>query len=735
PDIDLDIEHDRREEVIQHVYAKYGRTHAAMVANVISYRGRSAVRDVGKALGLPLTTVDRIAKLIGHWGTLSEETLREAGCDPAGRTERMLMVLQAQILRFPRHLSIHPGGFLLGHAPVHDLVPIENGAMADRTVIQWDKDDIEALGLFKVDLLGLGALNQLHRAFDLLAHHRGERWSMATIPANDPPTYAMICRADTLGTFQIESRAQMSMLPRLQPRYFYDLVIQVSIVRPGPIAGGMVHPFLRRRRGQEPVTYPHPALEPVLSKTLGIPLFQEQVMKLAMVAADYTPGEADQLRRDMAAWKKHGNLERHRDKLITRMIAKGIKPEFAERVFEQIKGFGDYGFPEAHGASFALIAYATAWLRCHYPAEFLCSLLNAQPMGFYSAATLIHDAKRRGVEIRPVDVTISDWDCTLEPLGDSPLDGFALRIGLRYVRSLRSDEGERIMEVRARRPFNSIEDFADRTHLAQDSCQTLAEAGAFDAIGPTRRKALWSARGVARTEKPELELQDAESPPEFAELGEHGELAWDYDTQRLSIRGHQLTPLRAALTALGLPTAEQVEALRDGARVRYAGMVLNRQRPHTASGVMFVTLEDETGWVNLVIWPKVYEQHALVARTAKLMGVTGPRAASRGIFARDLVPLFDAVVAGHHRVGDLVHTTNGAGVGRGAHGQSVRAPNHPNTGRLQLGPARLALLAYKVRPPARHRRLKRRAGAERSGYGPVSAIPSDRAVGRDTQRP
>ncbi|MFP4192997.1 MAG: error-prone DNA polymerase, partial [Candidatus Hydrogenedentota bacterium] len=400
PDIDLDIEHNRREEAIQHMYAKYGRSHAAMVANVIRYRPRSAVRDVGKALGMPETAVERVARLLSHYEAPSVETFREAGLEGESPLMANLARLTHEIEDFPRHLSIHPGGFLLGHEPVDTLVPIENAAMEGRTVIQWDKEDLEDLGLFKVDLLGLGALNVVHRSLDLIEAHHGVTHTLASIPARDEPTFEMIRQGDTVGVFQIESRAQMAMLPRLKPRNYYDLVIEVSLVRPGPITGGMVHPYLRRRNGEEAVTYPHPSLEPILKKTLGIPLFQEQVMQLAMAAADYTPGEADQLRRDMAAWRKAGRIERHRERLISRMAKKGIPEEFGEQVFEQIRGFGDYGFPESHAASFALIAYATAWLKRHYPEAYLCAMLNAQPMGFYSPATLVEDGKRHGVEVR-----------------------------------------------------------------------------------------------------------------------------------------------------------------------------------------------------------------------------------------------------------------------------------------------------------------------------------------------
>ncbi|HEY3168574.1 MAG TPA: DNA polymerase III subunit alpha, partial [Candidatus Binatia bacterium] len=392
PDIDLDIEHVRREEVIQHVYQKYGRDRAAMVANVVRYRSRSALRDVGKVLGLSETALDRVAKFVSSYEHVRPEALEQMGLDTSGGLHEHLLQLSNEILDFPRHLSIHPGGFLLGHEPIPDMVPIENATMPERTVIQWDKVDVEDLGLFKVDLLGLGGLTQLDLCFRLLRENRGVELSMATIPPKDEATFDMICKSDTVGVFQIESRAQMAMLPRLRPRNFYDLVIEISIVRPGPITGGMVHPYLRRRQGKEKVEFPHPSLESVLEKTLGVPLFQEQVMRLAMVAADYSPGEADQLRRDMAAWHRTGRMERHRERLITRMQAKGIAVEFAERVFEQIRGFGEYGFPESHAASFALIAYATAWLKCHYPAEFACSLLNAQPMGFYMPATIVEDA-------------------------------------------------------------------------------------------------------------------------------------------------------------------------------------------------------------------------------------------------------------------------------------------------------------------------------------------------------
>ena len=673
PDIDLDIMHERREEVIQFVYEKYGRDRAAMVANVVRYRARSAVREVGKALGLPETAVDRLAKRLSHYDAVDGDTVRQV-IDGEGPAAAHLVRLAGEIRDFPRHLSIHPGGFLLGHEPVHDLVPIENAAMPGRTVIQWDKDDLEDLGLFKVDLLGLGALTQLDLSFGLLARHYGRTLSMAAIPEGDEATYDMICRGDTVGVFQIESRAQMAMLPRLRPRSYYDLVIEVSIVRPGPITGGMVHPYLRRRNGEEAVAYPHPCLEPVLAKTLGVPLFQEQVMKLAMVAADYTPGEADQLRRDMAAWRRSGRIERHRDRLVGRMTAKGIAPEFAERVFDQIRGFGDYGFPESHAASFALIAYATSWLRCHYPDVFTCALLNAQPMGFYAPATIVDDARRHGVDVRPVDIARSDWHCTLEPAeastspvpgtvgaggpgpGQSSLTvaalprrsssdrpsgslrpsrkrrrstaqtpGFAVRMGLRYVKGLsESRDWPRIEAARGRARFDSVADFVARTGLDERMAGRLAEAGALAGLEQRRRDALWQVRGLVRARAPVLPPGAArDETPGFDDLAPGETIAWDYRTSAHSPRGHPLAALRAQLGARGLPDARTVSAMRDGRKARYAGLVICRQRPGTAGGVVFMTLEDETGFVNLVIWDRVFEEHALIARTASFLGATG----------------------------------------------------------------------------------------------------------------
>ncbi|HEY7319977.1 MAG TPA: error-prone DNA polymerase [Candidatus Binatia bacterium] len=622
PDIDLDIEHDRREEVIQHVYKKYGRDRAAMVANVVRYRSRSALRDVGKALGFSETALDRVAKFLSSYEAVEPRMFQQMGLDPSVERHNQLLGLTNEILDFPRHLSIHPGGFLLGHEPVHDIVPIENATMPERTVIQWDKNDLEDLGLFKVDLLGLGALRQLHLCFDLLRCHRSLEYSMATIPAEDPQVFDMMRKSDTVGVFQIESRAQMAMLPRLKPKNFYDLAIEISIVRPGPITGGMVHPYLRRRSLKEPVEFPHPSLEPVLKKTLGVPLFQEQVMKLAMIAADYTPGEADQLRRDMAAWHRTGRMERHRERLTSRMREKGIAPEFAERVFEQIKGFGEYGFPESHAASFALIAYATAWLKCYYPAEFACSLLNAQPMGFYMPATIVEDAKRHNLVVAPIDVTVSDWDCTLER-SDQSAGGFAVRMGLRYVKGFREKDWEKIATARRQAPFDTLENFVRRSGLEEGVLSRLSEAGAFDGLGVDRRRALWNIRRFSRTRYEPLSLKDREPPPHFDALTDFEEVKWDYRTTSHSPRRHPLEPMRASLAAQGLPDARTVSSMKNGVKIRYAGLVICRQRPGTAGGVVFMTLEDETGFVNIVVWENVFQRYSILAKTVNFLGITG----------------------------------------------------------------------------------------------------------------
>ncbi|HUI68961.1 MAG TPA: error-prone DNA polymerase, partial [Spirochaetia bacterium] len=628
PDIDLDIEHDRREEVIQHMYQKYGRDRAAMVANVVRYRTRSAVRDVGKAFGIPEIALDQCAKLLPHWDGDLPAVFREAGLDlPEGLLGHMIE-LTREIVGFPRHLSIHPGGFLLGSDPVDTIVPIENATMQDRTVIQWDKTDIETMNLFKVDLLGLGALTHLDYAFRLLKSHYDTELSLATIPPDDSPVFDMACRADTVGVFQIESRAQMAMLPRLKPRSYYDLVIEVSLVRPGPITGGMVHPYLRRRAGKEAVTYAHPSLEPVLKKTLGVPLFQEQVMKLAVVAADYTPGEADQLRRDMAAWKQRGRIEQHHDRLVSRMVAKGIEPEFAERVFSQILGFGEYGFPESHSASFALIAYATAYIKHHYPVVFVCALLNAWPFGFYSPATVIDDAKRHGVKFLPIDIIASEWDCTLERRAGDP--GYAVRIGLRYVKGLGEADGERIRLWRTGGGASTLSDFTSLCRLPSDSMERLAEVGAFDCFDEQRRDALWGV--LDQSEKPtSLLVGDFAQTPSFRPLSEAEEINWDYLASDQSPRGHVMEQFRSRLEGQGLPDAAEVSRMEHGRKVSLVGCAICRQMPGTAAGVLFMTLEDETGFTNLVVWEKVFKQYRTVILTTWVLGVTGRLQVAEGV--------------------------------------------------------------------------------------------------------
>ena len=662
PDIDLDIEHRRREEVIQYVYDTYGRERAAMVANFIRYRLRSAVRDVGKVLGLPATTLDRVAKLLPHYGRELRPALEQTGLDLSNPVHRRLAELSEQILDFPRHLSIHPGGFLLGSDPVITFVPVENATMPERTVIQWDKRDVEDMNLFKVDLLGLGALTQLDYCFRLLKEHRGVDLSMAEVPANDPEVFDMIGRADTVGVFQIESRAQMAMLPRLKPRSYYDLVVEISIVRPGPIVGGMVHPYLKRRKGEEPVEYPHPSLIPVLKKTLGVPLFQEQVMRLAMVAADYSPGEADQLRRDMAAWRSSGRIERHREKLIRRMIAKGIAQEFAERVYQQILGFGEYGFPESHAASFALIAYCTAWMKCHYPAEFTCALLNAWPMGFYAPSTIVEDARRRGVEVRPIDVLAGDWQCTLEALeteacgtGPDPTEvpkapaRFAVRMGLRFVKGLGEEDWQRIRDARSRSDGMTVQDFALRTGIGEGALAALSQCGALGALAGNRREALWEVSGAGRWRKggergvppppadrqnqrlSELLLKGGEIMPGFSVLNQLESIGWDYLSTGHSVQGHPLEPFREELIRQGLPDARGLAEKQDGDRVSYAGMVICRQRPMTAGGVVFMTLEDESGFVNLVVWSSIFEKYRKVILSSSVLGVSGSLQSKDGV--------------------------------------------------------------------------------------------------------
>ncbi|MFV7431251.1 MULTISPECIES: error-prone DNA polymerase [Pseudomonas] len=631
PDIDVDFEHDRREEVIQYVFRRYGRHRAALTAVVNTYHAAGAVRDVARVLGLPADQVDALAKCCGRWSDRipDDQRLAEAGFEAGSPSLRRVLVLAGELIGFPRHLSQHPGGFVISQQPLDELVPVENAAMPERTVIQWDKDDLDMVGLLKVDVLALGMLSALRRCFDLLQRHRGRHLTLASIPAEDPATYAMISRAETMGVFQIESRAQMAMLPRLRPEKFYDLVIEVAIVRPGPIQGDMVHPYLRRRLKQEPVTYPSPQLKAVFERTLGVPLFQEQVMELAMVAADYTPGEADQLRRSMAAWKRHGGLEPHRERLVQGMLRNGYDLAFAERIFEQIKGFGSYGFPESHAASFALLCYASSWLKCHEPAIFTCALVNSWPMGFYSPDQLLQEARRQGIEVRPVDVCHSDWDCTLEP---EPGEVLAIRMGLRLVRGLAEADARRLEQARAQRPWRDVEDLCLRAGLDSRARAQLADAGALRALARDRHQARWQVAAV----QPQLPLfADIEALPErTVELPVPSvaeDLMADYQTLGTTLGPHPLTLLRSRLRALGCRSSRELQDVGHGDNIAVAGLVVGRQRPQTASGVTFVTLEDEHGMVNVVVWRDLAERQRRALVGAQLLKVSGRLEQENGV--------------------------------------------------------------------------------------------------------
>ena len=623
PDIDVDFEHERREEVLQYVFRRYGRHRAALTAVVSSYHGAGAVRDVAKALGLPPDQVNALADCCGRWSDEAPplDRLREGGFDPDSPVLRRVLGLTQQLIGFPRHLSQHPGGFVISEQPLDTLVPVENAAMAERTIIQWDKDDLDAVGLLKVDVLALGMLSAIRRCFDLIERYRGQRHTLASLPKDDPATYEMISRADTIGVFQIESRAQMAMLPRLKPRTYYDLVIEVAIVRPGPIQGGMVHPYLKRRNGEEAVTYPSPELETVLGRTLGIPLFQEQVMQIAVVAADYTPGEADQLRRSMAAWKRHGGLEPHRVRLAQGMEKNGYSPEFAAQIFEQIKGFGNYGFPESHAASFALLTYVSSWLKCHEPAAFACALINSWPMGFYSPDQILQDARRHQLQIRPVDVRASDWDCSLEPIeGRQP----ALRMGLRMVKGFREEDARRIEMARRQRAFSDVADLGERAQLDARAQAQLADAGALQGLAGDRHRARWAVAGVQKQLGLFAGLPSQEEPPVALPeptLGEN--LFADYATLGTTLGPHPLALLRPELRARRCRSSRELQAVEHGRNVSVAGLVTGRQRPGTASGVTFVTLEDEFGNLNVVVWRDLAERQRKVLVGSQLLRVDG----------------------------------------------------------------------------------------------------------------
>lgn len=621
PDIDIDFEHDRREEVIQYLYQKYGRDRAALTAAVVSYRPRSAIRDVGKALGFDLATVDAIAKGqkwfdgSGVW----QERFEELGISPDDLAVRQLVTLTQQLIGFPRHLSQHTGGFVLTRDLLCRMVPVENASMPDRTVIEWDKDDLDAAGLLKVDVLALGMLSAIRRALDLIGLRRGCAFSMQDIPAEDSATYDMVCQADTIGVFQIESRAQMGMLPRLRPQCFYDLVIEVAIVRPGPIQGGMVHPYLNRRQGKEPVTYPSEALRSALGRTLGVPVFQEQVMQIAMLAAGFTAGEADGLRRAMAAWKRKGGLEKYYHRLVDGMTSRGYALEFAQAIFEQIQGFSEYGFPESHAASFALLVYASAWIKRHEPAAFLVALLNSQPMGFYTPSQLVQDARRHGVEVRPVDVMHSMAESTLEDLAGTP----AVRLGLHMVHGLRATSAERIVAERAVAPFDSAEELARRARLEQHEMRLLAAAGALATLSGHRRQQVWEA--AALHAPPEL-LQDAPVEEAFLELpaaSEGEEVVWDFASVGLTLRSHPMALLRPRLDRYKLKTSEDLRRVPDGKTVRTAGIVTLRQQPETAKGTVFVSLEDEHGSTQVIVWKHVRQAQRQVLLGSRLLAVQG----------------------------------------------------------------------------------------------------------------
>ena len=624
PDIDVDFEHERREEVLQYVYARYGRHRAGMVNEVVSYRGRSAIRDVGKVFGLSLDQVDRLAKATSSWSLESPEELEvrvsEAGLDIRDARVRQTVQLAAELQGCPRHLSIHVGGFVISETRLDDLVPIEPATMADRTVIQWNKDDVDAVKFVKVDVLALGMLTAIRRAFGFLERHWDRPLDLASVPREDPAVYAMFQQADTVGVFQIESRAQQSMLPRLKPRCFYDLVIEVAIVRPGPIQGGMVHPYLRRRSGEELVSYAHPKLEPILGRTLGVPLFQEQVMAIAVAVGGFTPGEADQLRRAMGAWRKGGRLEEMGDKLISGMVANGIERAYAEAVYQQILGFGEYGFPESHAASFAHLVYISGWLKCHYPAAFCAALINSWPMGFYAPRALIKDAQWHGVEVREVSLVHSDWDCTLEPDGQGEM---ALRLGLRLVQGLGQEHAGAITRAREERAFRDVVDVARRTGLDRGRLTALADAGAFSDLGVDRRQAVWQLQGLWTDLPLFAGMARREPTPELPTMSPVDTLLADYRTTGLSVHLHPIELVREALDAAGVVPLCRLPTLRPGSLVKIAGLVQSRQRPGTASGVVFMTLEDETAMANLVIWPKTFEQYRLIARNERLIVVRG----------------------------------------------------------------------------------------------------------------
>jgi error-prone DNA polymerase len=670
PDIDVDFEHERREEVMQYIYTRYGRARAGLTASVITYRSRSAIRDVGKAFGLSEDVVAALSSTL--WGGTSEgiaeSEIRRLGLDPKeGRLEKTL-ALAEELKGFPRHLSQHTGGFVITRARLDDVVPIAHAAMDERTTVEWDKDDLDALGILKIDILALGMLTCLRKSLDLLQKHYGQTYSLASLPAEEPAVYQMISRADTIGVFQIESRAQMSMLPRLRPANFYDLVIEVAIVRPGPIQGDMVHPYLRRRQGLEPVEYPSKELEAVLGKTLGVPLFQEQAMKIAIVGAGFTPVEADKLRRAMATFKRTGTITKFRDKMIEGMAARGYNRDFAERCFKQIEGFGNYGFPESHAASFALLVYASAWVKCRYPDVFACALLNAQPMGFYAPAQIVRDAREHGVSIEEVDVNLSEWDATLEE--DNVVAGHdgrvhprhasmhgeirathKIRLGFRQIQGVAEKDMAELVGQRGK-GYDSVRDLWLRASLSPNVLAVLAEADAFRSLGLDRRDALWAVRGLNRAgDRDDLPLLrdlsfralEPEAHLPAMSLGEH--VVEDYRHLSLSLKAHPVSLLRHRLSERSILRTEELARVPSGQRVSTAGLVLVRQRPGSASGVIFLTLEDETGIANAIVWPKIFEMLRPIVIAARFIAIRGRLQSESGVIhvvvdrAEDLTPL------------------------------------------------------------------------------------------------
>jgi error-prone DNA polymerase len=638
PDIDVDFEHERREEVIQYIYSRYGRDRAGLAATVISYRARSAVREVGKAMGL---SADTVATLAGQvWGTrsgdaLPEKYVREAGLDPDDPLLAATLELADELVGFPRHLSQHVGGFVLTRGPLIEVVPVGNAAMADRTFVEWDKDDIDALGLLKVDVLALGMLSCIRRAFDLLRAHHGRPMTLAAVPREDARVYDMLCRADSIGVFQVESRAQMNMLPRLRPRTYYDLVIEVAIVRPGPIQGDMVHPYLRRRDGVEAECYPAPSpahgppdeLRQILGKTKGVPLFQEQAMRIAMVAAQFNGVEVNELRRALATFRRRGTIGLLEDKMVSAMVARGYDPDFAARCFNQIKGFGEYGFPESHAASFAHLVYVSSWLKCHYPAAFCCAILNAQPMGFYAPAQLVRDAREHGVEVRDADVNLSAWDATLEP---GPAAGKpALRLGLRQIDGLAQRDAEVILAARGAAAFREVRDLHVRARVPRAVIERIAAADAMRSLGLDRRQALWQVRALSLDAALPLFAHagcdeiGCEADVRLPAMGLSEHVVNDYQTLRLSLKAHPMSFLRARFAAERVVACGTLQDMKNGAWVAVAGVVLVRQRPGTAKGVVFMTLEDETGIANTVVWPSTLERFRKVVMSARLILIRG----------------------------------------------------------------------------------------------------------------